>query len=54
MSDTFVGVDIAKAELVVACRPEGVGWTPANGRLRSTHEPVSTLLRRRLGLRRAS
>ena len=25
MRDTFVGVDVAKAELVVACRPEGVG-----------------------------
>ncbi len=24
MSDTFVGVDLAKAEFVVACRPEGV------------------------------
>ena len=24
MSETFVGVDIAKAEFVVACRPEGV------------------------------
>jgi len=30
MSDTFVGVDIAKAEFVVACRPEGVGWTATN------------------------
>jgi transposase len=30
MSDTFVGVDIAKAELVVACRPERVRWTAAN------------------------
>ena len=30
MSDTFVGVDVAKAELVVACRPEGGGWTATN------------------------
>jgi len=30
MSDTFVGVDVAKAELVVACRPEGVVWTAPN------------------------
>ena len=30
MSDSFVGVDIAKAEFVVACRPEGVGWTATN------------------------
>jgi transposase len=30
MSDTFVGVDVAKAEFVVACRPAGVGWTAAN------------------------
>ena len=30
MSDTFVGVDVAKAELVVACRREGVGWTATN------------------------
>ena len=30
MSDTFVGVDVAKAELVVACRPDGVGWTATN------------------------
>ena len=30
MRDTFVGVDVAKAELVVACRPEGVGWTATN------------------------
>ena len=30
MSDTFVGVDIVKAEFVVACRPEGPGWTATN------------------------
>ena len=30
MSETFVCVDIAKAEFVVACRPEGVGWTATN------------------------
>ena len=30
MSDTFVGVDVAKAEVVVACRPDGVGWTATN------------------------
>jgi len=30
MRETFVGVDVAKAEVVVACRPEGVGWTAAN------------------------
>ena len=30
MRDTCVGVDIAKAEFVVACRPEGVGWTATN------------------------
>ena len=30
MSDTFVGVDVAKAELVVVSRPEGVGWTATN------------------------
>jgi hypothetical protein len=27
MSDTFVGLDMAKAEFVVACRPEGTRWT---------------------------
>ena len=26
MSDTFVGVDVAKAEVVVACRPAGAEW----------------------------
>src|ERR687888_1162873 len=30
MRDTFVGVDVAKAELVVACRPEGGEWTATN------------------------
>jgi transposase len=30
MSDTFVGVDIAKAEFIVACRPAGVAWTATN------------------------
>lgn len=30
MSDTFVGVDMAKAEFVVACRPEGTPWTATN------------------------
>lgn len=30
MRDTFVGVDIAKAEFVVACRPDGVRWTATN------------------------
>ncbi|MCA1563827.1 MAG: IS110 family transposase, partial [Acidobacteria bacterium] len=30
MSDTFVGVDIAKAEFMVACRPAGVEWTATN------------------------
>ena len=30
MRDTFVGVDVAKAEFVVACRPEGTGWTATN------------------------
>ena len=30
MSDTFVGVDVAKAEFVVAARPVGVGWTATN------------------------
>ena len=30
MHDTFVGVDIAKAEFVVACRPDGVRWTATN------------------------
>src|SRR5262249_11609736 len=30
VSDTFVGVDVAKAEVVVACRPDGVRWTAAN------------------------
>ena len=30
MSDTFVGVDMAKAEFVVACRPEGTRWTATN------------------------
>jgi hypothetical protein len=30
MGDTFVGVDMAKAEFVVACRPEGTGWTATN------------------------
>lgn len=30
MSDIFVGVDVAKAALVVACRPAGGGWTAPN------------------------
>jgi len=30
MSDTFVGVDVAKAEFVVACRPGGSTWTATN------------------------
>jgi transposase len=30
MSDTFVGVDMAKADFVVACRPEGTRWTATN------------------------
>ena len=30
MSDSFVGVDIAKAEFVVACRPASVEWTATN------------------------
>jgi hypothetical protein len=30
MRDTFVGVDMAKAEFVVACRPEGARWTATN------------------------
>jgi transposase len=30
MSDTFVGVDLAKAEFVVAGRPEGTRWTATN------------------------
>ena len=30
MSDTFVGVDVAKAEFVVACRPGGPTWTATN------------------------
>jgi transposase len=30
MSDTFVGVDVAKAEFVVAFRPDEVGWTATN------------------------
>lgn len=27
---TFVGVDIAKADFVVACRPDGTSWTAPN------------------------
>jgi transposase len=30
MSDPVVGVDMAKAEFVVACRPEGTRWTATN------------------------
>lgn len=30
MTATFVGVDIAKEEFVVACRPERPGWTATN------------------------
>ena len=30
MREIFVGVDVAKAELVVACRPEGAAWTASN------------------------
>ena len=29
-SATFVGIDIAKAEFVVACRPDGTPWTASN------------------------
>ena len=27
---TFVGIDIAKADVVVACRPDGTSWTARN------------------------
>ena len=30
MSETYVGIDVAKAELVVAARPTGETWTTAN------------------------
>ena len=30
MREIFVGVDVAKAELVVACRPQGAAWTASN------------------------
>jgi len=30
MTDSFVGVDVAKGEFVVACRPDGVSWTATN------------------------
>ncbi len=30
MRDIFVGVDVAKAELVVSCRPGGGAWTASN------------------------
>jgi transposase len=30
MTDSFVGVDVAKGEFVVACRPDGVRWTAPN------------------------
>ncbi len=30
MRDSVVGVDVAKAEWVVACRPEGPTWTACN------------------------
>jgi hypothetical protein len=30
MSDTFVGVDVATGEFVVAGRPDGVRWTATN------------------------
>lgn len=30
MREIFAGVDVAKAELVVACRPEGPAWTAGN------------------------
>jgi transposase len=30
MTDVFVGVDVAKDEFVVACRPDGVRWTATN------------------------
>jgi len=31
MRELFVGVDVAKAEVVVACQPEGAeGWTASN------------------------
>jgi hypothetical protein len=30
MRETFVGVDMAKAEFVESCRPEGTGWTATN------------------------
>jgi hypothetical protein len=30
MGEMFVGVDVAKAELVVACRPAATGWTATN------------------------
>ncbi len=35
MSDTFVGVDIAKAEFIRACRPDGVCLTTHHGLARS-------------------
>jgi transposase len=30
MREIFVGVDVAKAEVVIACRPEAVAWTASN------------------------
>jgi transposase len=30
MREIFVGVDVAKAQLVVSCRPEGAAWTASN------------------------
>ncbi len=30
MREIFGGVDVTKAELVVACRPEGAAWTASN------------------------
>ena len=30
MTDIFVGVDVAKGDFVVACRPDGVRWTATN------------------------
>ena len=30
VTTTFVGIDIAKADFVVACRPDGTSWTATN------------------------
>jgi hypothetical protein len=42
---TFVGIDIAKANFVVACSPDGTSWTAPND-APGIYTPITTFLSR--------